>query len=217
MKDAKVALLHFEAVDPIMAGLTRQALASADPPLLRSPVSPKLYFYELAESIVSQQLSTKAASTIWNRFMALVGEVTPNSVLKTSHEQMRGVGLSNAKAAYVQGLAEMMVKNEIDLADLAGLDDEAVIERLVQVKGIGRWSAEMFLMFTLGRPDVFSTGDLGLVRAAELAYGKKSLSPVQLERLARKWSPHRTFAALVLWHSRDNTGAPLMEEDPKLA
>lgn len=215
MKDAQTALAHFESVDPIMAGLARRALASADPPLLRKPVRPELYFYELAESIVSQQLSTKAASTIWGRFVDLVGAVTPDNVLKTEHEQMRSCGLSNAKASYVRGLAQMLIDNQLDLTGLDKLDNEAVIERLTTVKGIGRWSSEMFLMFTLGRADVFSTGDLGLVRAAEMAYKKRSLSPAQLEKLSKKWSPHRTFAALVLWHSRDN--APLMEEDPKLA
>jgi DNA-3-methyladenine glycosylase II len=215
MKDAKSALKHFESADPIMAELTRQALASSDPPLLKPPVKPELYFYELVESIVSQQLSIKAAATIWKRFVELVGEVTPPAVLAVTHEQMRAVGMSNAKAAYTRGLAEMLTAEAIDLSDLDKLDNEAVIERLVQIKGIGRWSAEMFLMFTLARPDVFSTGDLGLVRAVEIAYKKPGIKPDKLEKLAGVWSPYRTYAAMVLWHSRDN--APLMESDPNLA
>jgi DNA-3-methyladenine glycosylase II len=90
------------------------------------------------------------------------------------------------------------------LDDLNKLDDEAVIDRLVQLKGIGRWSAEMFLMFTLGRPDVFSSGDLGLIRAIEQHYERGGIKPEEAVVLAESWSPHRTTAALVLWHSRDN-------------
>jgi|SRR5690606_32279044 DNA-3-methyladenine glycosylase II len=102
-------------------------------------------------------------------------------------------------------MSELIVSGELDLSDLGTLEDEAVIEKLMQIKGIGRWSAEMFLMFTLARPDVFSTGDLGLVRAVELAYKRPDITVDELTKLALAWSPYRTFAAQVLWHSRDNT------------
>lgn len=205
MTDYKPALKHFKNVDPIMAQLVIAAASHAQPPVLRAPVKPDQYFYELAESIVSQQLSVKAASTIWNRLVALTGGVSPENILKKSHEELRRVGLSNAKANYIRGLSEMLINDELDLADLHKLDDEVVIERLVAVKGIGRWSAEMFLMFTLARPDVFSTGDLGLIRAVEQAYGRNGITVAELEALASNWSPYRTYAALVLWHNRDNS------------
>ena len=101
-------------------------------------------------------------------------------------------------------MQEDVLSKKVKLNDLGKLDDEAVIDRLIELKGIGRWSGEMFLMFTLGRPDVFSAGDLGLIRAIEEHYMREELTPEEATALAELWSPHRTTAALVLWHSRDN-------------
>lgn len=199
------AILHFQTTDPVMAALAMAAVNHEKPPRVLTPAKPDLYFIELAESIVSQQLSVKAAGTIWGRLVNIVGTIEPASILQKSHEELRSAGLSNAKANYLRSLSELIVSGEVDLSDLHNQEDEVVIERLVQIKGIGRWSAEMFLMFTLARPDVFSAGDLGLVRAVELAYGRHGITPEELTELAAVWSPYRTFAAQVLWHSRDNS------------
>ena len=200
----QAALKHFEAADKIMARLLAAALEHEKLLPELAPRQPDTYFQELVESIVGQQLSIKAAATIWQRFEDLVGKVTPADILKHEQAKLRAVGMSNAKASYVLGLAQDVLAKRVDLTNLHELENEVVIERLQLVKGIGQWSAEMFLMFTLARPDVFSSGDLGLVRAAEVAYKLPGISKSELDELAAKWSPHRTTAALVLWHSRDN-------------
>ena len=161
-------------------------------------------FSELAASIVSQQLSVKAASTIWGRFEAL-GPVTPETVLGHAEETLRGVGLSGAKARYVRDLATHVVDGRLDLVALDELDDEAVIEVVTQVKGIGRWTAEMYLIFALGRPDVLAIDDLGLRRAGGWLLGLER--PATREELAEaglRWSPHRSTASRYLWASLDN-------------
>ena len=200
----QAALAHFMQVDSVMAELLQRVINHkvALPPLTAR--APDTYFKELVESIVGQQLSIKAAATIWKRFEDLVGKVTPTNILKHEHAELRAVGMSNAKATYVLTLAQDVLNERIILDDLHELENEVVIERLLAAKGIGQWSAEMFLMFTLARPDVFSSGDLGLVRAVEAAYERPGISKSELDELAAKWSPHRTTAALVLWHSRDN-------------
>lgn len=198
------ALAHFQKTDPIMAVLLENALAHREALPLLAARKPDMYFKELVESIVGQQLSVKAAATIWKRFEDLVGAVTPTNILKHEHAELRAVGMSNAKATYVLTLAQDVLNGRIILDNLHELENEVVIERLLAAKGIGQWSAEMFLMFTLARADVFSTGDLGLVRAVESAYGKPGISRDELDKMSVVWSPHRTVAALALWHSRDN-------------
>ena len=129
----------------------------------------KNYFERLCRAIAGQQLSTKAAATIWQRFYELVGEgsFTPEKIVLLTHEEMRSVGLSNAKAKYINGFAQAIVDKNLDIDNLNNLTNEAVIEELTKLKGVGLWTAEMFLMFTLGREDLFSSGDLGLKRAIE--------------------------------------------------
>jgi DNA-3-methyladenine glycosylase II len=204
MVDFDEAVKHFAVSDLKMHSLAITALGHDN--LLSVPKGrdKQQYFEALARAIVGQQLSTKAADTIWGRFMELCGPVTPKNVVKLEHEQMRKVGMSNAKARYMHGLAEDVLSKKVTLDDLDKLNDEAVIDRLIQFKGIGRWSAEMFLMFTLGRPDVFSAGDLGLIRAIEEHYEQAGIKPEDAAALAENWAPHRTTASLVLWHSRDN-------------
>ena len=164
------------------------------------------YFERLCRAIVGQQLSTKAAATIWGRFAELVPnkEVTPNNVALLQHEMMRGAGLSNAKARYVHALAVAVIEKEIDLENLDTLSNEAVISELTKLKGVGVWTAEMFLMFTLLRPDVFSVGDLGLRRAMEKIYGLSDPSAEVLIEISSKWSPYRTYVCRILWESLDN-------------
>lgn len=167
-------------------------------------------FAELAASIVSQQLSVKAADTIWKRFEAL-GPVTPESILGYAEDEMRAVGLSGAKTRYVRDLALHVADGRLDLGAVDELDDEAVIEALTAVKGIGRWTAEMYLIFALGRPDVLAVDDLGLRRAAGwLLQLERPATREELAEAGAQWSPYRSAASRYLWASLNNepVGAP---------
>jgi DNA-3-methyladenine glycosylase II len=164
----------------------------------------------LARAIVGQQLSTKAARSIWEKLQGLFGGETPDpkALLRRRPPTLRKAGLSNAKVEFLRDLARRVGDGSLDLERLRNLPDEDVIAELIEVKGVGRWTAEMFLIFHLGRPDVVSTGDLGIRRAAQLAYGMDDLpGPEELERIAEEWRPHRTLACLYLWRSLDNAPA----------
>jgi len=155
-------------------------------------------------SIVSQQLSLKAASTIHGRLVDALGDagVTPDAVLALSPDRMRACGLSWAKVASVRDLATKVGDGALKLESLDRLDDDAVIDALTLVKGIGRWSAEMFLIFRLGRPDILPVGDVGVQRAMRKVYGlRKHPSPARMTALARPWRPYRSVACWYLWQS----------------
>ena len=161
----------------------------------------------LLRSIVGQQLSTKAARSIYNRLVELFGGSTPSpqELLDADPEAVRAVGLSNAKVRYVRSLAEHVLSGDLELDKLDGLGDEEVEREVTAVKGLGQWTAHMFLIFHLGRPDVLPVGDLGVRRAVERAYGLEELpSAEELERLGERWAPYRSLAALYLWESLDN-------------
>jgi DNA-3-methyladenine glycosylase II len=162
----------------------------------------------LARAIVGQQLSTKAARSIWEKLQGQFGGETPDpkSLLRKRSQTLRKAGLSSAKVEFLRDLARRVADGTLDLARLRDLPDEDVIAELLEVKGIGRWTGEMFLIFHLARPDVVSTGDLGIRRAVQTAYGMDELpGPQELERIADGWRPHRTLACLYLWRSLDNT------------
>jgi DNA-3-methyladenine glycosylase II len=162
----------------------------------------------LARAIVGQQLSTKAARSIWEKLQGQFGGETPDpkSLLRKRSQTLRKAGLSSAKVEFLRDLARRVADGTLDLARLRDLPDEDVIAELLEVKGIGRWTGEMFLIFHLARPDVVSTGDLGIRRAVQTAYGMDELpGPQELERIADEWRPHRTLACLYLWRSLDNT------------
>jgi len=163
-------------------------------------------FKALTRAIVGQQLSAKAAATIFSRFEALFDTFpTPAQVLAVSDDRLRGVGLSTQKLGYLRDLCMRIVEGELPLDVLDRMDDEAVIERLTQVKGIGRWTAEMFLIFRLQRPDVLPVGDLGIVRAVQRAYKlRKAPSPDRLTRIGEAWRPYRSVACWYLWASLNN-------------
>jgi DNA-3-methyladenine glycosylase II len=161
----------------------------------------------LVRSITGQQLSTKAAATIYGRLTDLFGgqTPTPEQIIATDPDQLRAVGLSGAKAAYLRDLAEHIVDGELPVDHLAELSDEEVYDVLIAVKGLGRWTVDMFLMFHLGRPDVLPVGDLGIRKAIQVQYGLKDLpKPSEMETIAEPWRPHRTLACLYLWESMDN-------------
>ncbi len=169
----------------------------------------------LCASIMSQQLSTKVADVIYKRFIALYGgkEPRPQQILDTSFEQLRGIGLSNAKVNYVKNVAQFEMEKGMDAKKLQKMDNEEVIAYLTEIKGVGRWTVEMLLMFALGREDVFAVDDLGIQNAMIKLYkldnsDKKQLREKML-KVSAKWSPYRTYACVHLWRWKDN--APVVK------
>jgi len=162
-------------------------------------------FHSLAEAIIYQQLNGKAAVTIFKRFAALAGEpLTAQGVLKLSEAQMRSVGLSRQKSSYLRDMAERAVRGELDFSSLPEMTDDEVIKHLTQVKGVGVWTAHMFLMFTLRRPNVLPTGDYGIQMAIRKHYKKRKLpKPEQMDKIAKPWEPYRSVACWYLWKSMD--------------
>src|SRR4051794_7357933 len=162
-------------------------------------------FASLAEAIVYQQLHGKAAATIFKRLTDLTGlPLTPQGILKLSEEQMRGAGLSKQKLSYLRDLAAKAASGEVDFAKLPDLPDDEVIKELTKIKGIGVWTAQMFLMFSLRRPNVLPTGDLGIQMAIRKHYRKRKLpKPSQMEKIAKPWEPYRSVACWYLWRSLD--------------
>lgn len=195
----KKILDHFSKVDPII----HKVMQDLDFDKWLGDRDQSDYFKSLCREIVYQQLSGKAASTIWGRFEDLVGGVTPQTVLKHSDQQFRDVGLSWAKARYVHDLAEKVKSKEVTLNDLHAQDNESVIQELMLVKGIGRWTAEMFLMFTLDREDVFSYGDLGLKKGLQKLYDIEELSEDNISQIVDPWSPYKTYGSITLWNVLD--------------
>jgi DNA-3-methyladenine glycosylase II len=162
-------------------------------------------FHSLAEAIVYQQLNGKAAVTIFKRFAALAGEpLTAEGIAKLTAEQMRSVGLSKQKSAYLRDMAERAIRGELSFTHLPEMTDEEVIKHLTQVKGVGVWTAHMFLIFTLKRQNILPTGDFGIRMAMKKHYHKRKLpNPVQMEKIARPWEPYRSIACWYLWRSLD--------------
>ena len=198
---------HLRASDPVMARL----IDAYGGPLPLEPDDrgrPQDHYGALVRSIAGQQLSVKAARSIWNRLIDRYGgrTPTPEEILKEEPEEFRAAcGFSRAKVASLRSLAEHVVDGRLELGKLQDLDDETVIAELVAVKGIGVWTAQMFLMFTLHREDVLPVGDLGVRNAAMRAYElPKPPAPDELTALAEPWRPHRTRASLYLWRSLDN-------------
>ena len=164
-------------------------------------------FASLVGTITSQQLSTKAADTIYKRVVDLVGgkeRLTPDALLAADPKALRAAGLSNQKVAYVRDLADRVKSGALDLHALDAHADEDVIAAITAVKGLGRWSAQMFLMFRLNRPDIWPIGDLGIVRGVQHLHGmKRRPSPKTMERLGEAWRPYRSIAAWYLWRISD--------------
>src|SRR5205814_1523011 len=188
-------------------------------------------FHSLAEAIIYQQLNGRAAETIFNRFAALAGNpLTPEGILKLTPEQMRSVGLSQQKSSYLRDMGERAHRGELDFSRLGEMSDDEVIEHLTQVKGVGVWTAHMFLMFTLRRPNILPTGDFGIRMAMYKHYLEKRASrnghkkiakrkksgnsklekvkiilptPEQMQKIAKRWEPYRSIACWYLWQSLD--------------
>jgi DNA-3-methyladenine glycosylase II len=199
----------------------RKALAAADPTMgalierlgkldvatrlkRRQEERPADAYGALLRAIVGQQLSTKAARTIYLRVLDLFGGTTPTpeQLLEASEEDLRACGLSGRKTEYVRDLAAHVLSGELELDRLEDLEDEPVIEEIVAVRGLGRWTAEMFLLFHLQRPDVLSGGDLGIRKAIQVEYGLEEMpTPTRVLEIGEPWRPHRSLASLYLWES----------------
>jgi DNA-3-methyladenine glycosylase II len=165
------------------------------------------HFQMLVRAIVSQQLSTRAANTIHNRVVALMpgSQPTPAALAALTDEQLRAVGISRQKAGYLRDLCARISNGDVLLDELDAMSDDEVIASLTRVKGIGRWTAEMFLIFRLLRPDVLPVGDLGIITAVKKAYGlRKAPTPDRLRKLGEAWRPYRSIACWYLWRSLDN-------------
>ena len=169
----------------------------------------KRYFEALASAIIGQQISTKAAASIRKKFVGLFSKnkfPKPEQILKKSDDALRSAGLSFQKISYIRSLSELVNEGEIKFNKFAKMTDGEIIDVLVKVKGIGQWTAEMFLMFCLGRPDVFSHGDLGLKNAIKKLYKINIIEhPKKYHKLVNSWSPNKTTAARYLWASLNNT------------
>ena len=215
------AVLHLKKSDPVM-----RTIMDRIGPCRMEFGEPT--FHSLAEAIIYQQLNGKAALTIFKRFAALAGEpLTPEGILQLTPEQMRSVGLSKQKSSYLLDMADRAHRGELDFSRLAEMSDDDVIEHLTQVKGVGVWTAHMFLMFTLRRPNVLPTGDFGVRMAIYRHYLDKNASkngkrpvvkkgkakakprkiklptPEQMEKIAKCWEPYRSIACWYLWRSLD--------------
>ncbi len=204
-----------------MSAAARRTLAAADPTMAaliervgkidiatrlsrRSEERPADAYGALLRAIVGQQLSTKAARTIYGRVCGLFGGSTPSpeQLLEANEEDLRGCGLSGRKAEYIRDLATHVVKGELEVDRLGDLPDEEVIAEIVAVRGLGQWTAEMFLIFHLERPDVLSGGDLGIRKAVQIEYGLHEMpAPLRVLEIGEAWRPHRSLASLYLWES----------------
>jgi DNA-3-methyladenine glycosylase II len=196
------ALAHLRRVDPVLGEIISR-VRRAPPPPRRAGT----HYDALVRAIVYQQLSGKAAGTIHRRFCELYPGKRPRAelVLATSDDALRGAGLSRQKIGYLRDLSARVADGSLPLAHLGRLSDDAIMEHLIQVKGIGRWTVQMFLMFRLGRPDVLAELDLGIQNALQRAYGlKKRPTPKEVMRLGEKWRPHATTACWYLWRSLEN-------------
>ena len=186
---------HLQKNDAVMAELIRRY---EEPPLR----SKGRLFETLVRSIVGQQISAKAADAIWGRFVAAVGEVTPKNILRKRAPTLRKVGLSERKVEYIQGLAK--AGSSIANESWSELSDEEIRNKLVTFKGIGPWTVNMVLIFTLLRPDILPLGDIGVIRGIERQYAKgKRLTPGKIEKITGSWRPYRTVGVWYIWRSLD--------------
>ncbi len=196
------ALEHFRSADPVMERLLIQALEAPDPVLFPEEKAPEQYFASIVSSIISQQISTAAARSIKGRVVELLSELTPEAVLAVDFDTLKACGLSAKKTEYLKHNAEAW--HEIPYRNFVHMDDEDIIKELTKLYGIGRWTAEMFLMFSLARPNVFSYGDLGLMKSLYSSYGFKPHYRKKIATTVDSWSPYKTIASLTLWHQIDN-------------
>ncbi|QJX45455.1 DNA-3-methyladenine glycosylase 2 family protein [Hymenobacter taeanensis] len=200
------ALQHLSQADPVLARLIAQGR-------LIQPSAHEDLYLALLRAIVSQQISTKAAAAIWRKVQALFppdGYPEPAALLLLTDEDLRAAGISRQKAGYLRAIADFAQRDQLDHAHLSQLDADAFTAHLTQIKGVGRWTAQMLQMFALDQPDVFPEGDLGIQNAMKRHYGLEETGRALLKRMtaiAEAWRPYRTVASKYLWQSLDNTPA----------
>ena len=207
MPDTRRAVAHLKRADPVLA----RVIAGVGPCRFE-PRAEGTHFEAVARAIVYQQLSGKAAGTIHARFHALYGGRAPEpaELLATGDDALRGAGLSRQKIGYLRDLAARVGSGDVPLDHVDALGDDDLIAALTRVKGVGRWTAQMFLMFRLGRPDVLPDLDLGVQKAIQLAYGRRAMpKPADVLRIGAPWAPYRTVASWYLWRFLDNGGGQL--------
>ena len=194
----EIGLIHLGSSDSVMASLIK------DLPKF-SPNESPTPFYNLVRSIISQQLSVKAAKTIYDRYLDLMGfPYHAEQLGRMDIEKLRAVGLSYSKSNYIKNVAAKVIENEDYFLGLQSSPDEEVLKELTTIKGVGVWTAQMFLMFTLGRLDVLPLGDVGIQNAVQKFYQLQAKpSPTQLQKIAAKWAPYRTIGCWYLWQALD--------------
>jgi len=210
MVNHRPSVRYLKRIDPVLARVIEQV-----GPCRITLRTEGTHFQALTRAIVFQQLSGKAAGTIYSRFNALYPGTSPQpeAVLETTDEQLRAVGLSRQKIGYMRDLSTKVTTGDLPLDAVEHMTDDDLIAHLVQVKGIGRWTAQMFLMFRLGRPDVLPELDLGIQNAIRKAYRmRKRPTPKQVKRVGAKWSPHSSVASWYLWRSLENGDGQLGAE-----
>lgn len=181
--------------DPVLGSLIRYY--QGEPLKLRGRA-----FQTLTRAIVGQQISVKAADSIWKRLRKAIRHVTPERIAYASYDELRTCGLSNAKVIYVHSLANHFLENRKQIRKWSTMDDEAIIQELTTIKGVGRWTAEMFLIFGLGRPDVFPIDDLGLVKGVYRHYnGGDQMTKAQVMAIGEQWRPYRSLGTWYMWRS----------------
>ncbi|EKD91542.1 MAG: hypothetical protein ACD_30C00002G0039 [uncultured bacterium] len=192
-------ILYFEKSDPVIYSLIEEYG-------LIEVVASKTYFINLCRSIINQQISNKAGRAVFERFINLFPNKipTPEKLLKIKDEKLRSVGMSKIKVSYLKDLSKRIIKKELLLEKIEVMEDTEVIEQLIRVKGIGVWTAEMFLMFSLGREDIFSHGDIGLRNAIKKLYFLENPSRKEIEKIVENWSPYKTYVCKLLWRSLNN-------------
>jgi DNA-3-methyladenine glycosylase II len=200
--DPVLALDCFRQKDAVMARLLERALAAEHPVAIPKTKPEHEHFGSVVTSIVSQQISTRAADAVRRRVLDFLGEFTPEAVMAADFDELKACGLSNQKTKYIKHNAE--VWHTLPVSDFEQMTDEEVIHELTRLYGIGRWTAEMFLIFSLARADVFSYGDLGLMNSLCKNYGYRPHYVRKIAATVESWSPHRTTASLALWHTVDN-------------
>lgn len=185
-------IAYLSARDPKMA----EAIAAIGP--LQREVYPDL-FSALVNSIVGQQISTKAHATVWSRMLEAFGDITPEVMVACSDEELQRVGITFRKAGYIKGAAQRVLAGEVDLAALATLPDDEVCRELSSLPGVGTWTAEMLMTFSMQRPDIMSYGDLGIQRGLRMLHHHRRITPELFAKYSRRYSPYGTVASLYLW------------------
>lgn len=197
---------YFQSKDRVLFNASKRAVRADYPIVVPTAKGPDEYFSTLVYSIVSQQISTKVARVLYARLAEHFGTITPHKLSIAADTDLRSVGLSGQKVRYIKTLAQHW--NTINVSKLSTASDVEITEQLTRFPGIGIWTAEMFLLFALARPDVFSIGDVGLCKACADLYGLHANDKTEIQRLSQTWAPYRSYAALVLWHQLD--GSPVL-------